>query len=89
MVFYCNYDRYILIDFNHEMTVLLGGKEVGYISTYNPYKRNIDVTKIEPFYKRWFCLHKFTGGARKVIDRCGRTRHARICTKCGQRDYID
>lgn len=60
-----------------------------YISTYNPYKRNIDVTKIEPFYKRWFCVHKFTGGARKVTDQRGRTRHARICIKCGQRDYID
>ncbi|MCI8718412.1 MAG: hypothetical protein K2N61_08600 [Lachnospiraceae bacterium] len=45
--------------------------------------------KIQPLWKRWLCVHKFTGGARVVYDREGRKKHARICLKCGQRQYID
>ena len=45
--------------------------------------------EIKPFLERWICVHKFTGGARVVYDSKGRKRHARICLKCGQRNYID
>ena len=45
--------------------------------------------EIKPFWKRWLCVHNFTGGVRVVYDIKGRKRHARICMKCGQRNYID
>lgn len=40
------------------------------------------------FYRYFICVHQYTGGARVVYDRRGRKRHARICTKCGKRNYI-
>lgn len=46
-------------------------------------------TKIKPFWIRWLCLHNFTGGVRVVFDNKGRKRYARICLKCGKRDYIN
>lgn len=45
--------------------------------------------KIEPLYKRMFCNHQYTGGFRKIVDYKGRKRYARICVKCGKRDYAD
>lgn len=45
--------------------------------------------EVKPFWIRWFCLHEFTNGVRTVLDKKGKKRHARICMKCGQRDYID
>lgn len=44
---------------------------------------------MKPFWIRWFCTHDFTGGVRTVYVKNGKKRHARICKKCGQRDYID
>ncbi len=40
-------------------------------------------------WERWMCIHKFSGGVRTVYDSKGRKRHARICSKCGKRKYID
>lgn len=48
-----------------------------------------ETDKMQPIWKRWLCVHKFTGGVRVVYDFKGRKRHARICMKCGQRNYID
>lgn len=45
--------------------------------------------KMKPPWKRWLCVHNFTGGVRTVYDSKDRKRHARICIKCGQRNYID
>jgi len=45
--------------------------------------------KIQPLYKRWLCIHEFTGGARVIYDRKNRKKHTRICLKCGKRQYID
>lgn len=53
------------------------------------YLLNATDIKIQPPWIRWLCVHNFTGGARTVYDSKGKKRHARICTKCGQRDYID
>lgn len=44
---------------------------------------------MQPFYKRWLCIHKYTGGARTVHDNNGKKKHAYICLKCGKREYID
>lgn len=51
----------------------------------------IKATEIEmkPLWKRLLCIHNFTGGVRTVYDNKGRKRYARICVKCGKRDYID
>lgn len=48
-------------------------------------------TKIEvkPFWVRLLCAHNYTGGARFVLDSKGKKRYARICRKCGKRDYLD
>ena len=46
-------------------------------------------TEIKPLWKRWFCIHNFTGGVRVIYDSKGKKRHARICIKCGKRDYAD
>ena len=43
--------------------------------------------KIQPLYKRIFCVHSYTGGVRAVNDSKGRKRYARICVKCGKRFY--
>lgn len=43
--------------------------------------------KAEPLYKRMLCVHSYTGGIRNVYDKYGKKRHARICVKCGRRDY--
>lgn len=44
---------------------------------------------MKPPWQRWLCVHNFTGGIRAVYDTKDRKRYARICLKCGQRDYID
>lgn len=44
---------------------------------------------MKPFWKRWLCVHKYTGGVRAVYDNKGKKRHAYICLKCGKREYID
>lgn len=49
-------------------------------------KQNIQV---KPPWERWLCIHKFSGGARVTYDSKGRKRYARICSKCGQRKYVD
>lgn len=61
------------------------------INTIKEEKNLINATdiKMKPPWVRWFCTHVFTGGVRKVYDNKGRKRHARICLKCGKRDYID
>lgn len=50
---------------------------------------NVSEIEVKPFWKRWLCVHKFTGGVRTVYDNKGKKRHAYICLKCGKRDYID
>lgn len=45
--------------------------------------------KVKPPWKRWLCVHSYTGGVRTVYDNKERKRHARICVKCGKREYID
>lgn len=45
--------------------------------------------KMKPFWKRWLCVHKYTGGVRTVYNKKGKMRYAYICIKCGKRDYID
>ena len=45
--------------------------------------------EIKPFWIRWLCVHNFTGGARVIYDSKGKKRYARICMKCGKRNYID
>lgn len=60
----------------------------------NDVRRNyllINASKIEikPFWKRWLCIHNFTGGVRTVYDDKGKKRHAYICLKCGKREYIN
>lgn len=44
---------------------------------------------MKPFWKRWLCVHKYTGGVRTVYDNKGKKRHAYICLKCGKRKHID
>lgn len=44
---------------------------------------------IKPFWVRWFCFHHFTSNLRVVFDRKGNKHHAKICVKCGKRNYID
>ena len=50
---------------------------------------NVKEIKIKPFYKRLLCFHKYTSGIRVIHDKSGKKRHAWICTKCGDRIYID
>lgn len=50
---------------------------------------NATEIKMKPPWARWLCIHNFTGGVRTVYDKKDRKRHARICLKCGQRNYID
>ena len=50
---------------------------------------NVSKIEMKPFWKRWLCVHKFTGGVRTVYDNKGKKRHAYICLKCGEREYID
>lgn len=50
---------------------------------------NAKEIEVKPFWKRCLCAHYFTGGARTVYDNKNQKRHARICIKCGQRQYID
>ncbi len=45
--------------------------------------------KLQPLWKRLFCFHEYTGGAKTVYDKNGKKKHARICVKCGKRLYID
>lgn len=51
--------------------------------------KNIKDIGIKPFWVRILCVHKFTGGVRTVYDKKGKKRHAKICWKCGQREYVD
>lgn len=50
---------------------------------------NATEIKMKPPWIRWICAHRFTGGVRVVYDNNGKKRHARICEKCGQRNYVD
>lgn len=51
--------------------------------------KNVEDVEIKPLWVRILCVHNFIGGIRTVYDKKGIKRHARICWKCGQRDYID
>lgn len=51
----------------------------------------INATEIEmkPFWKRWSCVHKYTGGVRTVYEDKGKKKNVCTCLKCGKRKYID
>lgn len=51
---------------------------------------NKEDIKVKPFWVRCMCLHKFTGGMKVVYTPFTKQKkYAHICTKCGQRRYVN